>query len=123
MTLVRTLTIALRALRRNVMRAVLTTLGIMIGVGAVIAMSNIGQGSSEMIRKSVASMGANNLMIFPGAAASSGVSFGAGSAMTLTPTDCDTIIRDCPAVAPCWAPGVGCTAVMRAASRRMPPAA
>jgi len=98
MTLGRTLKIALRALRRNVMRAVLTTLGIMIGVGAVIAMSNIGQGSSEMIRRSVASMGANNMLIFPGAAATSGVSFGAGSAMTLTPQDCDTIIRDCPSV-------------------------
>jgi ABC-type antimicrobial peptide transport system permease subunit len=98
MTLGRTLKIALRALRRNVMRAVLTTLGIMIGVGAVIAMSNIGQGSSEMIRRSVASMGANNLMVFPGAAASSGVSFGAGSAMTLTPQDCEAVIRDCPAV-------------------------
>jgi ABC-type antimicrobial peptide transport system permease subunit len=98
MTLGRTLKVALRALRRNVMRAVLTTLGIMIGVGAVIAMSNIGQGSTEMIRKSVASMGANNMMIFPGAAATSGVSFGAGSAMTLTPQDCDAIIRDCPAV-------------------------
>ena len=98
MTLGRTLKIALRALRRNVMRAVLTCLGIMIGVGAVIAMSNIGQGSTEMIRRSVASMGANNLMIFPGAAATSGVSFGAGSALTLTPQDCDAIIRDCPAV-------------------------
>ena len=96
MTLTRTLKIALRALRRNVMRAVLTTLGIMIGVGAVIAMTNIGEGSSAMIRRTIASMGANNFLIFPGTAASGGVSFGAGSSLTLTPTDCDAIIRECP---------------------------
>jgi ABC-type antimicrobial peptide transport system permease subunit len=98
MTLGRTLKIALRALRRNVMRAVLTTLGIMIGVGAVIAMTNIGEGSSAMIRRTIASMGANNFLIFPGTAASGGVSFGAGSSLTLTPQDCDAIIRECPAV-------------------------
>jgi len=97
-TLTRTLKIALRALRRNVMRAVLTTLGIMIGVGAVIAMTNIGEGSSAMIRRTIASMGANNFLIFPGTAASGGVSFGAGSSLTLTPGDCDAIIRECPAV-------------------------
>jgi len=98
MTLTRTLKIALRALRRNVMRAVLTTLGIMIGVGAVIAMTNIGEGSSAMIRRTIASMGANNFLIFPGTAASGGVSFGAGTSLTLTPQDCDAIIQDCPAV-------------------------
>ena len=98
MTLTRTLKVALRALRRNVMRAVLTTLGIMIGVGAVIAMTNIGEGSSAMIRRTIASMGANNFLIFPGTAASGGVSFGAGSSLTLTPQDCEAIVRECPAV-------------------------
>ena len=98
MTLTRTLTTALRALRRNIMRAFLTTLGIVIGVGAVIAMMEIGHGSSTAIQKTVASMGANNLTVFPGTAASGGVSWGSGSIMTLTPQDCEAIIRECPAV-------------------------
>jgi ABC-type antimicrobial peptide transport system permease subunit len=94
----RTAQTALRALRRNPMRAALTTLGIVIGVGAVIAMMEIGKGSSEAIQKSIASMGANNLLIQPGTAASGGVSFGSGSVMTLTPQDAEAILRDCPAV-------------------------
>jgi ABC-type antimicrobial peptide transport system permease subunit len=80
------------------MRATLTTLGIIIGVAAVIAMMEIGSGSSAAIQKSIASMGANNIMVMPGTAASGGVSFGAGSVITLTPQDCDVIIRDCPAI-------------------------
>jgi ABC-type antimicrobial peptide transport system permease subunit len=94
----RTVQTALRALRRNPMRAALTTLGIVIGVGAVIAMMEIGKGSSEAIQKSIASMGANNLLIQPGTAASGGVSFGSGSVMTLTPQDAEAILRECPAV-------------------------
>jgi len=89
---------ALHALRRNVMRAILTTLGIIIGVAAVIAMMEIGNGSSSAIQSTIASMGANNLLIMPGTAASGGISFGAGSSTTLTPQDCDAILRDCPAV-------------------------
>jgi ABC-type antimicrobial peptide transport system permease subunit len=98
MKIFRTFVTALRALRRNVTRAALTCLGIMIGVGAVIAMMEIGQGSSSAIQRTVSSMGANNLMIFPGNASSSGVSFGSGSIVTLTPDDADAILRDCPAV-------------------------
>ena len=94
----RTLRTSLRALRRNPMRATLTILGIVIGVAAVIAMMEIGAGSSESIRKTIASMGASNLMIHPGAAASGGVSFGGGSGMSLTPQDCEAILRECPAV-------------------------
>jgi len=94
----RTFRTALRALRRNVMRSILTTLGIIIGVAAVIAMMEIGSGSSNAIQSTIASMGANNLLIMPGTAASGGVSFGAGSIMTLTPEDCDAIIRECPEV-------------------------
>jgi ABC-type antimicrobial peptide transport system permease subunit len=89
---------ALRALRRNPMRAALTTLGIIIGVGAVIAMMEIGNGSSAAIQKSIASMGADNLLVQPGTAASGGVSFGVGSVMTLTPEDAQAILRECPAV-------------------------
>jgi ABC-type antimicrobial peptide transport system permease subunit len=98
-----TLHTALRALCRNPMRALLTTLGIVIGIGAVIAMMEIGQGSSAAIQKSIASMGANNLLVLPGAASSGGVSFGAGSTTTLTPGDYEAIVRDCPAVR-CGAP-------------------
>ncbi len=96
---VRTFRTALRALRRNVMRAALTTLGIVIGVAAVIAMMEIGNGSSIALQKTIASMGANVLLVLPGAAASGGVSFGAGSAMSLTPKDAEAIARECPAVA------------------------
>jgi len=95
---VRILKTALRALRRNVLRAALTTLGIVIGVAAVIAMMEIGNGSSIAIQRTIASMGANSLLIMPGTAASGGVSFGAGSVMTLTPQDADAILKECPAV-------------------------
>lgn len=89
---------ALNGLRRNVMRAALTTLGIVIGVAAVIAMMEIGSGSSNAIQKTIASMGANNLAVLPGTASSGGVSFGSGSVMTLTPEDGDAIARECPAI-------------------------
>jgi ABC-type antimicrobial peptide transport system permease subunit len=80
------------------MRAGLTALGIIIGVAAVIAMMEIGMGASAIIEKTITDMGANSIMVMPGAAASGGINFGGGSAMTLTPDDCDALIRDCPAV-------------------------
>jgi ABC-type antimicrobial peptide transport system permease subunit len=98
MTLYRTARTALRSLSRNPMRALLTTLGIVIGVGAVIAMMEIGVGSSSAIRKTIASMGANVLLVLPGTASSGGVSFGSGSVMTLTAEDAEAILRDCPSV-------------------------
>ena len=98
MKIYRTARTAFSALRRNPMRALLTTLGIVIGVGAVIAMMEIGAGSSAAIRKTIATMGANVLLILPGTAASGGVSFGAGSVTTLTPEDGEAILRDSPAV-------------------------
>jgi len=94
----RTVFTALRAIRRNPMRAMLTTLGIVIGVAAVIAMMEIGNGSAVAIKKTIESMGANNLMVLPGAAASGGVTFGSGSSMKLTPYDYESIVRDCPSV-------------------------
>jgi macrolide transport system ATP-binding/permease protein len=94
----RTFRTALAALRRNKMRSALTTLGVVIGVGAVIAMMEIGQGSAAALQKTIASMGANNLMIQSGAAASGGISFGSGSVLTLTPQDAEEIVRQCPAV-------------------------
>jgi len=98
MKVYRTVRTAMRALRRNPMRAMLTTLGIVIGVGAVIAMMEIGTGSSAAIRKAISSMGANVLMVRPGAASSGGVTFGSGSATTLSPEDAEAILRECPAV-------------------------
>ena len=89
---------AFKALRRNPMRAMLTTLGIVIGVGAVIAMMEIGAGSSSALKKTIASMGANVLIIRPGTASSGGGSFGAGSTTTLTPADSQAILRECPAI-------------------------
>ena len=79
--------VAVLALSRNVTRSGLTTLGIVIGVGAVIAMVEIGQGSKRAVAESIQSLGANNLLVMPGQAASGGVSFGGGSAPTLTPGD------------------------------------
>jgi ABC-type lipoprotein export system ATPase subunit/ABC-type antimicrobial peptide transport system permease subunit len=90
---------AFGALRRNKLRAALTALGVIIGVGAVIAVMEIGQGSKIQLQKTIATMGANNILVFPGAATSGGVSWGSGSIQTLTPQDCDELVVQCPAVA------------------------
>src|SRR4051812_38199707 len=102
----RTLRTALNALSRNVMRSALTTLGIVIGVAAVIAMMEIGQGSSNAVKQTIASMGANNLLIQPGTAASGGVSFGSGSVVTLTPQDAEAVTRECRSTVSAVAPVV-----------------
>jgi ABC-type antimicrobial peptide transport system permease subunit len=103
----RTLRTALHALRRNVMRSLLTCLGIIIGVAAVIAMMEIGQGSSDAIQKTIAKLGANVVQIDPDDSASAGVSTGSGGKVTLTPADCEAIARECDGVR--WAaPSVDC---------------
>ena len=89
---------ALGALRRNKMRATLSALGVIIAVAAVIAMTEIGQGSKAMLQKNIASMGANTIMIFAGSTSNNGVNKGTGSAVTLTPQDAQEIARQCPAV-------------------------
>jgi ABC-type antimicrobial peptide transport system permease subunit len=61
-------------------------------------MMEIGSGSSNAIRKTIAKMGANNFIVLPGTATSSGIGFGAGTSLTLTPQDCEAILRECPAV-------------------------
>ena len=94
----RTIRIAVRALRRNVLRSVLTCLGIIIGIAAVIALLEIGQGAAKAIRTAIASFGANIVMVFPGEATNSGVSYGTGTRITLTPEDCQAIADECPAV-------------------------
>ncbi|OGV53091.1 MAG: hypothetical protein A2X49_17310 [Lentisphaerae bacterium GWF2_52_8] len=95
----RTLLTAFLAIRRNPLRSLLTTFGIVIGVAAVIAMMEIGNGSSSAIAKSFESMGANTIMVMPASTTNSGISQGTGSSMKLSPGDCDAIIKECPAVA------------------------
>jgi ABC-type antimicrobial peptide transport system permease subunit len=90
---------ALNALRRNVLRTMLTTLGIVIGVAAVISMMEIGNGATRAIQKTMASIGANTLVVIPGSANTGGINYGAGSLTTLTPQDADAIVRECPALA------------------------
>jgi len=99
MKLVSTLKTALVALHRNILRTLLTTLGIVIGVAAVITMMEIGRGATIAIQRTMASIGANTIVVFPGAANTSGINFGAGTMMTLTPQDADAILKECPAVA------------------------
>jgi ABC-type antimicrobial peptide transport system permease subunit len=97
-TVFRTVKTSFNALQRNMSRAVLTCLGIIIGVGAVIAMMEIGQGSSNLIQDTITKMGADNILVFPGNASASGVSQGIGTTVTLHPQDCDAILRECTAL-------------------------
>ena len=78
---------AFRFLNRNRMRSVLTTIGIIIGVGSVIAMVSIGEGAKSVIQSQVASMGTNMILILPGATSVGGVRGGQGGAVTLTVSD------------------------------------
>lgn len=94
----RTLSTALIALQRNLLRSALTALGIIIGISAVIAMMEVGQGSRTAVQNNIASMGANTLLILPGVASSGGVTMGSGSTQTLTPEDAEEIVRQCPGI-------------------------
>jgi ABC-type antimicrobial peptide transport system permease subunit len=85
--LYRTPQMAVSALRRHVLRSALTTLGIVIGVGAVIAMVEIGQGAAREVEASIESMGSDTILVLPGNLALAGVAGGSGSAMTLSPGD------------------------------------
>src|SRR5919197_5234694 len=93
-----TIKIALRALRRNAMRSLLTVLGIIIGVAAVIAMVSISQGASASVQEKIASLGNNMLVILSGSITQGGVRMGAGARPTLTVGDAKAILRECPAV-------------------------
>jgi putative ABC transport system permease protein len=86
--------IAGRALVRNTMRSVLTMLGIIIGVGAVIAMVAVGQGAKAQIESQIASIGSNLLMVFPGSTTQGGVHAGSGSVTTLTEDDALAIQKE-----------------------------
>ncbi len=98
--LLRTMGMALKALTRNIMRTGLTTLGVIMGVAAVIAIREIGQGASQSMQETIASMGSNIILVLPGAATPQGASTGAGGVVTLTPDDAEAL-RDadrCPAI-------------------------
>lgn len=82
---------AFRILRRNPLRAGLTMLGIIIGIGAVVAMVSLGQGATASVQSEIASFGTNVLIIVPGATTVSGVRGGLGSVSTLTVEDADDI--------------------------------
>ena len=90
--------VALRALRRNKMRSVLTALGIIIGVGAVIAMVGIGNGAKAQVEAQIASLGENVILIFSGSTTSSGIRTGWGGAGTLKIEDAEAIRREVPGV-------------------------
>jgi putative ABC transport system permease protein len=84
--------VALRALARNKMRTILTMLGIIIGVGAVICTVAIGQGASAQVQQQIQSLGDNMMMIFSGSVNTGGVRMGNGATKTLTADDADAIL-------------------------------
>ena len=86
------------ALRRNLLRSVLTMLGVFIGVAALIAMVGVGEGANQAVQQRIESLGTNMLVILPGSETSGGARGGEGSAPTLTVSDADAILHDDPAI-------------------------
>jgi putative ABC transport system permease protein len=93
-----TLKIAFRALRRNKLRSALTALGIIIGVGAVIAMVGIGSGAKAQVEAQIASLGQNVILVFSGSTTASGIRTGWGGAGTLKIEDAEAIRREVPGI-------------------------
>jgi len=93
-----TIKISYRALKVNKMRSILTSLGMIIGVSAVIIMLAVGAGASQKISEQISSMGSNLLMIMPGSTTSGGMRMGMGSKPTLTVNDSEAIKDECPSV-------------------------
>ena len=94
-----TIRIALRALRRNKLRTALTMLGIIIGVGAVVAMVGIGAGAKAQVEAQIATLGQNVILVMSGTTTASGIRTGWGSAGTLKVEDADAIAREISGVA------------------------
>jgi putative ABC transport system permease protein len=90
--------VALRALRANMLRSVLTMLGIIIGVGAVIAMISVGAGAQARVAEQIRSLGSNLILILPGSVTSGGVRLGFGTRPSITQDDSAAIAREVPAV-------------------------
>ena len=95
--LFRTARNVLRTLGRNMLLSAVTILFLACGTAAVVAMSELGQGSASAVEKTIAKMGPNNLLVLPGAVPDR-VDFGKANALTLTPQDAEAISRECPAV-------------------------
>jgi putative ABC transport system permease protein len=92
------LRIALRSLRVNKLRTALTMLGIMIGVGAVIAMVSVGAGAQARVAEQIQSLGSNLIIVLPGSRNTGGIRLGQGSQVTITEDDAVAIARDVPTV-------------------------
>ncbi|MBD5356714.1 MAG: FtsX-like permease family protein [Bacteroides sp.] len=93
------LKIALKALNNNKMRCFLTMLGVIIGVGAVITMLAIGQGSKSSIKAQISEMGSNMIMIFPGAERRGGVRQSSDDMQTLKPADYEALVNEATTIA------------------------
>jgi len=98
MTWLASIRIALRALRVNKLRSLLTMLGIIIGVAAVITMIAIGTGAQSRVEDQIKSLGSNLIMLVPGSVTAGGVRMGLGSRNTLTEEDAYAIQREIPDV-------------------------
>jgi putative ABC transport system permease protein len=98
MDLLSILRIAIRALSRNKMRSALTMLGIIIGVGAVIAMVGVGQGASKQVQDQISAMGSNMLFVSSGTVNRGGLRLGWGQTKTLVYDDMKAIVQQAPAV-------------------------
>lgn len=94
-----TFKIAVRSLRVNKMRSILTSLGIIIGVSAVIIMLAVGDGAKSKISKDIQSIGSNLLMVMSGSTTAGGVRMGGGTQPTLKLKDAEAILKECPSVA------------------------
>jgi putative ABC transport system permease protein len=99
MNLLAIIRVAVRALNRNKLRTALTMLGIIIGVGAVIALVSIGQGAQAMVQNQINGMGTNMMFIMPGNVMTGGASLGAGAANTLSEEDFQSMIKEVPTIA------------------------
>jgi putative ABC transport system permease protein len=99
MRFVNVIKVALRALRRNILRSVLTALGIIIGIAAVIAVVSIGNGAKSQVEAQIASLGQNIISVFPGNFTAGGVRGGFGSASSLTVEDAQAIATEVAGVA------------------------
>ncbi len=93
------LRVAWQALRRNATRSFLTMLGIIIGVGAVITSMAIGSGAQAAVMAQIESLGANLVIVIPGAITTGGVSLGTGTRTSLKQADVDAIVQTVPEVA------------------------
>jgi putative ABC transport system permease protein len=109
MDLLAILRIAIRALTRNKMRSLLTMLGIIIGVGAVIATVGVGQGAQQQVQDQIASLGTNLIYVSSGSVNKGGIRLGGGATKTLVYDDMKAIVQEVPTISQA-APGASASA-------------